>query len=327
MVLKLTQSIACSQKHKGVVKKFMNFALVFIASSLSAAHLALIESWMDDHHIRFSIKPRWLSPHKAAEILVDDTPRPDQWASLKALLRPHHIDVLITPTTNRQKKLLLADMDSTIVTTETLDELSAALGQKERVSEITTRAMNGEINFHDALAERVALLKDLPVGVLDEVLRATRLHEGAVELISVMKHFGGIAILISSGFTHFTQGISDLVGFHHHHGNQFEIENGKLTGRVVLPVQDKHTKLELLHFYKDKMKITGEQIIAVGDGANDIPMLTHAGLGIGYYPKPLVAEAVSNTIEFTDLKSLLYIQGYSDEHIHHALHSSCKGHA
>ena len=305
----------------------MNFALVFIARDLRPSHLAHIETWCDDHHIRFSIKPRYLSPHKAAELLIDDTPRPEQWASLKTMLAPHQIDVLITPTQHRQKKLLLADMDSTIVTTETLDELSHAVGMKDRVSEITQRAMNGELNFHTALDERVALLKGLSVDLLDDVLRDTHLHHGAIELVQTMKHFGSIAILISSGFTHFTRGIADKVGFDHHHGNVFEIENNVLTGRVVEPVQDKHTKLKLLNEYKDKMKIEPAQILAVGDGANDIPMLTAAGVGVGYYPKPIVRDAIQNIIEYTDLKSLLYLQGYNDEHIHHALHSTCKGHA
>jgi phosphoserine phosphatase len=305
----------------------MNFALVFIAHDLRPSHIALIESWCDDHHIRFSINPRWLSLHKAVEVLIDDTPRPEQWASLKDLLRPHQIDVLLTPLEHRQKKLLLADMDSTIVTTETLDEISQAVGLKDRITAITTRAMNGELDFHTALMERVSLLKDVTVDTLNDTLRATRLHDGAMELVQTTTHFGGTCILLSNGFTHFTMGIADIVGFHHHHGNQFEIENGKLTGRVIEPIQDKASKVKFLNEYKSKMSLTNAQILAVGDGANDIPMLQEAGIGVGFYPKPIVKQSIQNIIEFTDLKSLLYLQGYDDNHIHHALHSTCRGHA
>ena len=304
----------------------MNFALVFIAADLRPSHIAMIESWCDEHHIRFSIQPRWLSMHKAIEILVDDTPRPEQWQSLKALLAPHHIDVLMTPTHTRRKKLLLADMDSTIVTSETLDDISHAVGLNDKVASITQRAMNGELDFYTALTERVALLKDVSVDVLNDTLRATKLNPGAMELVQTMKHFGGYCILLSSGFTHFTMAIADMVGFDHHHGNSFEIADRKLTGRVVEPIQDKHTKLQKLNEYKDKLSITIDDIMAVGDGANDIPMLEAASAGIGYYPKPIVKEHVQNIIEFTDLKSLLYLQGYDDNHIHHALHSTCKGH-
>jgi phosphoserine phosphatase len=305
----------------------MNFALVFTANDLRSSHIALIESWCDDHHIRFSINPRWLSPHKAVEILTSDTPRPDQWVSLKDLLRPHHIDVLLTPLEHRQKKLLLADMDSTIVTTETLDEISHAVGLKDKITHITERAMNGELDFHTALMERVSLLKGVTIDILNDTLRTTKLHQGAIELVHTMNHFGGICILLSNGFTHFTMAIADMVGFHHHHGNRFDIEDGKLTGRVVEPIQDKASKVKFLHEYKSKLSLTHTQILAVGDGANDIPMLQEAGIGVGFYPKPIVKQHIQNIIEFTDLKSLLYLQGYDDNHIHHALHSTCKGHA
>lgn len=304
----------------------MNFALVFVGADVRPSHIAMIESWCDDHHIRFSIRPRWLSPHKAIEILVDDTPRPDQWQSLKTLLAPHHIDALITGTKPRRKKLLLADMDSTIVTTETLDDISHAVGLHDKVASITQRAMNGELDFYEAVTARVRLLTGVPVSVLNDTLRATKLHNGALELVQTMKHFGGYCILLSNGFTHFTSAIADLVGFDHHHGNVFEIENGALTGRIIEPIQDKSTKLKKLHEYKEKLSIEIDDILAVGDGANDIPMLETAGTGVGFYPKPIVKDHIQNIIEFTDLKSLLYLQGYDDNHIHHALHSTCKGH-
>jgi phosphoserine phosphatase len=304
----------------------MNFALVFISSDLRPSHIAMIESWCDDHHIRFSIRPRWLSMHKAIEMMVDDTPRPDQWQSLKTLLAPHHIDVLMTPAQNRRKKLLLADMDSTIVTTETLDDISHAVGLHDKVAAITQRAMNGELDFFEAVKSRVKLLAGVPVSVLNDTLRAIKLHNGAHELVQTMKHFGGVSILLSNGFTHFTMAIADLVGFDHHHGNQFEIENSTLTGRIIEPIQDKSTKLKKLHEYTEKLSITSDHVIAVGDGANDIPMLEAAGIGVGYYPKPIVRKHIQNIIEFTDLKSLLYLQGYDDNHIDHALHSTCKGH-
>jgi phosphoserine phosphatase len=290
----------------------MNFALVFIAEHLNTGHLAQIQSWCDDHHIRFSIKPRWLSEHKAAEILVDDTPRPEQWESLKTLLSPLHIDVLMSPVLNRRKSILLADMDSTMVTTETLDELSHAIGLKDKVSNITQRAMNGEINFYHALRERVMLLKGLSLDIIQDVVNATHLHEGAVELVQTMKFYGAKSALISSGFTHFTAPIAAQIGFDYNHGNEFVVENNSLSGDVVEPIQDKDTKLRLLREYAETMNITIDKIIAVGDGANDIPMLSAAGLGIGYYPKPIVAKTIQQSIQFTNLKSLLYIQGYSD---------------
>lgn len=300
----------------------MSFFLVFVADDIRPNHLAQIEGLLDDCHIRFSTKPKWLNPHKAAEIQVDDKPLPDQWDKLKALLAPDRIDVFVTAVERRRKKMMIADMDATIVTTETLDELAGHAGLKDKISAITKRAMAGELDFESALHERVGMLKDLHHSVLQKTLEETELSQGADTLVKVMSANGATCILVSGGFTFFTKVIAQRAGFHFHHGNTLEILNDALTGMVTGPILGKDAKLSYMRDYLNHKNLTETDAFAIGDGANDLPMLESAGLGVGYRPKPLVLEALDNNILYSDLTAALYIQGYTIEEIEHALASS-----
>lgn len=299
----------------------MHFVLVLVAEDLRASHLAKVEAFLDDCHIRFSTSPKWLNPHKAAEIAIDDKPLPDQWQKLRNLLTPDEIDVFVVPTDKRRKKLLLADMDATIVTGETLDELAGYAGFKDKVSEITQRAMRGELDFPAALTERVAMLKDLPVSVLQTTLDATELSEGAETLVKVMAANGAVCVLVSGGFTFFTAAIAKRAGFHFNHGNTLEFESDVLNGTVAAPILDKDAKKKFLLDYVSRTSLSLNDTIAIGDGANDLPMLQEAGLGIGYHPKPLLIENLDNCIIHSDLTAALYIQGYTWQEIESVINS------
>jgi phosphoserine phosphatase len=202
-------------------------------------------------------------------------------------------------------------MDSTIVKGETLDDLAEFAQVQEEVAEITHLAMNGKLDFHQAIRERVKLLKGLEASALRKTLEKTQISPGAQKLIRVMREHGAICILVSGGFTFFTSHFSKTLGFHMHHGNEIEIEDGKLTGKVIEPILDKYAKLELMKEYIQKSKITAHKSMAIGDGANDLPMLKAAGLGIGYRCKDVVAKEIPNIILHGDLSAALYAQGYT----------------
>lgn len=249
----------------------------------------------------------WIAKDKALEVRLNKRPSKSFIDDLRTSLG--RVDVFVTPAKNRVKKLLLADMDATIVEGETLDDLGAHAGLKDKIAAITARAMRGELDFHEALKERVALLKDLPETALRETLDKMTISKGAAKLIKGMKAAGATCVLVSGGFTFFTGAVAEKLGFDFHHGNSLEIKNARLTGRVIAPILDKNSKLEFLGQYVEKLGITMEDTITIGDGANDIPMLTAAGLGIGYNPKPAVETAVSNTIKHCGLEAALYAQG------------------
>lgn len=301
----------------------MSFALVIVSGNpenpLNAGHLAELERFLDENTIRFSSQPTWLHIHKAAQMWIGDKPLPEQWAALRAKFAQDEIDVFVTHLEDRRKKLLLADMDATIVTTETLDELAAKAGIGEKIAAITARAMRGELDFRQALNERVGMLKDLPVSTLQETLEETVMSDGAAELVATMSHYGATCVLVSGGFTYFTGAVAAQLGFHHSHGNTFDIHENKLTGQVIPPILDKDAKLRFLIEYRDRMGLSVAETMAMGDGANDLPMLEEAGLGLGYHPKPLLLERLDNCIVHTQLTSALYIQGYSGQEIAHAL--------
>ncbi len=300
----------------------MSFYLIFTGDDIRPNHLARIEAFLDENIIRFSTRPKWLNPHKAVEISVGDKPLPAQWQKLKELLAPDRIDVFVTAAENRRKKLMIADMDATIVTSETLDELAAHAGLKDRISAITQRAMAGELDFETALRERISMLKDLRREVLQETLETTELSAGADTLVKVMAANGATCVLVSGGFTFFTKVIAERAGFHFHHGNHLHIENDVLSGTVTPPILGKEAKLSYLLDYADKKGLTAQDAFAIGDGANDLPMLEAAGLGVGYRPKPLVLKAIDNCILYSDLTAALYIQGYTLDEIEHSLTSS-----
>lgn len=221
-------------------------------------------------------------------------------------------DVIFQKAQGRKKKLLIADMDSTIVTGETLDDLAEFAGLKEQVGEITTRAMNGEIPFREALRERVMMLKGLSESFLEEAMGLVRLNPGAKELVATMKANGAYCALVSGGFTFFTSRVAADVGFDFNAGNNMEIVDGVLSGKVLDPIVTKDSKLAYLQSLCQEQGLSVDDAVAVGDGANDLPMLLEAGLGIAYHAKPSVVEKARHNIQHTNLRSLLFAQGYGE---------------
>lgn len=249
----------------------------------------------------------WLSDGQAVEFIVQ---APPDRAALAAALEHKAVDIFVTKTRGRRKAVLVADMDSTIVTTETLDEIAAFAGLKDQIAEITRRAMDGELDFHAALRERVAMLKGLNLSALAKTWEETKFCPGARELVATMKSFGATTALVSGGFSYFTSRVAEALGFDEHRSNTLLDDGTALTGEVSEPILDKDAKLAALNELAATRGVKMQATLAVGDGANDIPMLQAAGLGIAYYPKPVVAAQVFNLIAHTDLTSLLFAQGY-----------------
>ena len=252
----------------------------------------------------------WLKNAIACDIFFNGPPVAEARALMRRKFSKAGFDLVIQPSENRRKKLLLADMDSTIVVGETLDELAAQAGIKDQVAEITARAMRGEIDFKAALFERVNMLKDLPVDRLDQTLAGIKLTPGARTLVQTMRAHGAFTALVSGGFRFFTRPIAAIVGFHEEQANDLIIENGRLTGGVAEPILDKDTKLALLNRYVAERQIPMSEALTTGDGANDLPMLQAAGLGVAYHAKPVVEAAAAAAIKNGDLTALLYLQGY-----------------
>jgi phosphoserine phosphatase len=221
------------------------------------------------------------------------------------------IDVVVQPQIDRRKKLFLADMDSTMIGQECIDELADFAGLKAHVAAITERAMRGEIEFEPALRERVALLKGLPVSVVDEVLaKRITLTPGGRELVATMRAHGAYTCLISGGFTLFTGAIAAMIGFQENRGNELLAEDGKFSGHVVEPILGRAAKLAALVELREAFDLDDLDTLVVGDGANDLGMIQKAGLGVAYRAKPAVAAAAHARIDHGDLTALLYAQGY-----------------
>ncbi len=256
--------------------------------------------------------PVWLAQGIAADIPFAATN-----AALRALtdqVRPRlgsPVDVVIQPAHDRRKKLYLTDMDSTVIEQECIDELADFAGLKEHVAKITERAMNGEIAFEPALRERVALLKGLPLSVIDEVIeKRITLMPGGKTLVATLRRHGVHTCLVSGGFTLFTGRIARMLGFDEHRGNVLLAENGKLAGRVEEPILGKEAKLATLKELTVWLNLKPVDSLASGDGANDMPMIEAAGLGIAFRAKPVVAASAPARIDHGDLTALLYVQGY-----------------
>jgi phosphoserine phosphatase len=221
------------------------------------------------------------------------------------------IDIVVQPQALRRKKLFLADMDSTMIGQECIDELADYAGLKAHVAGITERAMRGEVEFEPALRERVALLGGLAVGVVDEVLKQRiTLTPGGRELVMTMRAHGAYTCLISGGFTLFTNAVAEMIGFQENRANELKVEDGKLSGKVVEPILGRAAKLATLIELRESFDLDEIDTLVTGDGANDLGMIEAAGLGVAYHAKPAVAAAAAARIDHGDLTALLYIQGY-----------------
>ncbi len=254
----------------------------------------------------------WLAEDIAVDIFFDGDLEGAK-ESLTPELRTENFDFGFQHANHRRKKLLVADMDSTIIQCECIDELADYAGLKEKISAITEAAMQGELDFEQALRERVALLAGMDSAVLETVYRErVKLMPGARALIKTINAGGANTVLVSGGFTYFTSKIAAVTGFQVNRGNILEIKDSQLTGRVLDPIVDSTTKLNSLIEFREKAALSPHEVMAVGDGANDIPMIREAGLGIAYHPKPAAAAAADIVIRHGDLTALLYLQGYSD---------------
>lgn len=262
-----------------------------------------------DIHIRHALNNITINDRDVLEngiavdwILANPLPKTE----LDMISTVYQVDVFQQQLCDRPKKLFMADMDSTIVNAETLDEMAAKTGLGEKIAAITERAMRGELDFEQALTERVAMLKGLSETVIAETLNEMTLNNGAEILLRGLKRQGIYCVLISGGFTQFTSVVAQNLGFDAHFGNELVIEDSRLTGDVKRPILDKAFKKSKLEELKQSMNLQSKDICAIGDGANDLPMLQAAGFGIGYYPKPLVVDSLDNIVRYTDLSSLCY---------------------
>jgi phosphoserine phosphatase len=256
----------------------------------------------------------WLAPRIACDIAFSDL-SPDQAdaatrAALAQNLPAAPIDVLAQPLAGRKKSLLVADMEATIIANEMLDELADLRGLRRQISAITARAMNGEIDFAAALRERVALLKDLPETALAEVAAKIRINPGAKALVATMRAHGAYTALVSGGFRVFAEPIRDALGFDLAAANELVIASGKLAGTVKEPILAREAKLATLTSLAVERGLPLTGTLAVGDGANDLPMIEAAGLGVAYHAKPVVAAQARWRVNHADLTALLYAQGY-----------------
>ncbi|HWW46361.1 MAG TPA: phosphoserine phosphatase SerB [Xanthobacteraceae bacterium] len=256
--------------------------------------------------------PVWLNPEVAADIpFVSDEVPATVTARLREAIGDLPIDIVVQPVIGRRKRLFLADMDSTIIGQECIDELADFAGLREHVSAITERAMRGEIEFEPALRERVALLKGLPASVVDEVLKSRiTLTPGGIELVRTMRANGAYTCLVSGGFTMFTNRIAETVGFQENRANELLINGNEFTGKVAEPILGRDAKLATLLELRESFDLDTIDTMAVGDGANDLAMIQAAGLGVAYHAKPAVAAAAEASVHFGDLTALLYMQGY-----------------
>jgi phosphoserine phosphatase len=258
--------------------------------------------------------PSWLGDDACDLVLAATSPTLAE-AAARAVIGEAEIDVLVQPATNRRKRLLVADMESTIIENEMLDELADFIGRRQEVSEITRRAMNGEIDFTAALEARVSLLAGLPDHVLEEAACRIRLRAGARELIATMRSAGAVTALVSSGFMIFAEAVAVELGFDHVVANRLDLSSGRIAGTISPPIVTGESKRESLLSLAAEHDVPLQHSMAVGDGANDLPMLAAAGIGIAFHAKPAIASSARWRLDHADLTGLLYAQGYRKEEI------------
>ena len=260
-------------------------------------------------------RPDWLAPGKACDISFRHLHYDQAEAVARHVLVALPIDVIAQPMAARRKKLLVADMESTLIRNEMLDELADFVGLRDRIAAITARAMNGELDFEGALDERVALLAGLDTATLDEAGRRIVLMPGAKTLVQTMRSHGALTVLVSGGFRYYTANVRAALGLDRDYANTLELADGKVTGKVARPILGRQAKLDTLVKIAAELGLPLEAALAVGDGANDLAMILAAGLGIAFHAKPVVAAAAKWRIDHGDLTALLYAQGYREAEI------------
>jgi phosphoserine phosphatase len=255
---------------------------------------------------------RWLAAGEACEFALP-TIGLDLEQKVRAELSGLPIDIAVLPAARRRKRLLVADMDSTMIAQECIDELAACAGVSEHVSDITARAMRGELEFEASLRQRLSYLAGLDESALHRLVAAIRYTPGGRTLVRTMQAHGDYTVLVSGGFTYFSDAVATALGFDEHRANELLIENGKLTGLAREPILGRNAKLATLEELTRRLALERNDTLAVGDGANDIPMLEAAGLGVAFHAKPIVRERAAVRIDHADLTALLYLQGYSKD--------------
>jgi phosphoserine phosphatase len=259
--------------------------------------------------IGISGRPTWLADD-ACDLVFDATSPALAEAAARGVIGGAEIDVLVQPVANRRKRLLVADMESTIIENEMLDELADFLGLRPQISEITRRAMNGEIDFTASLEARVAMLTGLSDHVLERAAERIRPTAGARQLVATMRSAGAFTALVSSGFMMFAERVAAQLGFDHVVANRLELTGGRLSGTIARPIVTGETKRQMLLALAAENAVPLQRSMAVGDGANDLPMLATAGIGVAFRSKPLVASSARWRLDHADLTGLLYAQGY-----------------
>ncbi len=261
----------------------------------------------------------WLAPERAVDLGFDGVDPEQAEAAARFAIRAEMgdvpLDLIAQPSAGRRKRLLVADMESTIIANEMLDELAEILGLGPGVAEVTRRAMNGEVDFTAALRQRVALLAGFPATVLDQATARIRINPGAAELIATMRAGGAYTALVSGGFRSFTRLVKARLGFDADVANELVISEGRIAGRVQEPILGREAKLATLNALAADRRLTLADSLAVGDGANDLSMLEAAGLGVAFHAKPIADEHARHRIRHADLTALLYAQGYRDSEI------------